>query len=80
MYVFAFLEGKNSKKPLYISEPTDNNGKFSLRLGSGGRYILKVRNVINGGAPKQGYIIGLYGQPDNPKVIEIKDGEVIILR
>lgn len=77
VYVFAFLEGKDSKKPAYISEPTDDNGRFFLRLGSGGRYILKARNVIDGGAPKKGYITGVYGQNDNPKVIEIKDGDVI---
>lgn len=77
VYIFAFLEGKDSKKPAYISEPTDNNGKFFLRLGSGGRYILRARNVIDGGPPRQGYIIGTYGQSDNPRIIEIKDGEVI---
>ncbi|MCX7769510.1 MAG: carboxypeptidase-like regulatory domain-containing protein [Proteobacteria bacterium] len=77
VYVFAFIEEKKTKKPLYISEPTDKEGRFILRLGSGGRYILRVRNVIDGGPPKQGYIIGVYGQKDNPKVIEIKEGETI---
>jgi hypothetical protein len=77
VYVFAFLEGKNSKKPVYVSEPTDGNGIFLLRLGGGGRYILRVRNIIDGGPPKKGYITGTYGQHDNPNIIDVKDGEII---
>jgi len=76
VYVFAFLKEQKTKRPLFISEKTDKEGRFLLRLGGEGIYYLKVRDLIDRGKPKKDSIIGIYGEPDKPETIEIKDGEI----
>ncbi len=76
VYVFAFLKDARTKRPLYISEKTDKNGRFLLRVGGEGIYYLKVRDFIDRGKPKEDSIIGIFGEPDKPENLEIKDGEI----
>jgi len=51
--VFAHLTENVQERATFVSERTDNNGKFLLRVLEG-TYYLKVRSVIGGGAPKEG--------------------------
>jgi hypothetical protein len=52
--VFAYLSKDAVGRPAFISDRTDKNGTYQLRLHSGGTYYLKVRSVIGGGAPEAG--------------------------
>jgi len=47
-----------------------------LRVGGEGIYYLKVRDSIDSGKPKEDSIVGVYGEPNKPKLIGIKDGEI----
>jgi len=52
--VFASLTKGVMGRPTFISERTDANGRFLLRVYGGGTYYLKVRSVLGGGAPQVG--------------------------
>jgi hypothetical protein len=52
--VFASLTKGTMGRPTFISERTDTNGQFLLRVSGGGIYYLKVRSVLGGGAPQTG--------------------------
>jgi len=52
--VFAYLTEDTKGKPAFVSDRTDKNGKYLLRVHGGGSYYLKVRSVIGGGKPQEG--------------------------
>ncbi|HEY3309034.1 MAG TPA: hypothetical protein VGJ93_11315 [Desulfuromonadaceae bacterium] len=52
--VFAYLSKNTTGRPIFISEKTDKNGKFLLRVHDGGTFFLKVRSVYGGGSPEDG--------------------------
>jgi len=52
--VLAFYTREARRRPAFISDRTDRNGRFSLRVAEGGDYWLRVRGVIGGGAPEAG--------------------------
>jgi len=52
--VFAYLSSNISGRPIFISDKTDKNGKYLLRVHDGGTFYLKVRSVYGGGAPEAG--------------------------
>ena len=52
--VFAYLYKNATGRPAFVSDRTDKNGSFFLRVHDGGTFFLKVRSVIGGGAPEAG--------------------------
>lgn len=52
--VFAYLSSNISGRPIFISDKTNKNGKYLLRVHDGGTFYLKVRSVYGGGAPEAG--------------------------
>ena len=52
--VFGYLSTAITGRPVFISEKTDKNGKYQLRVHDGGTFYLKVRSVYGGGAPEAG--------------------------
>jgi len=52
--VFAYLFQEATGRPAFISDRTDENGRFIIRFYEGGNYFLKVRGVIGGGKPLAG--------------------------
>ena len=74
--VFAFTMPGMVGKPLFVSDRTGNDGKYVLRLQSGGTYYLRAREVYGGGAPKTGEFMGGLGKGEAAKVV-VKTGETI---
>ncbi len=60
--VFAYLSKEISGRPVFISERTDKNGKYQLRVHDGGTFYLKVRSVYGGGAPEEGEFLNITGE------------------
>lgn len=52
--VFAYLSKNAKGRPVFISDTTDKNGKYMLRVHDGGSFFLKVRSVHGGGVPEIG--------------------------
>jgi hypothetical protein len=76
VFVFAFLTPAMVGRPLFVSEKTNNDGRFLLRLSEGGKYYLKVKELYGGGPPRKGSVIGGYGE-DMPKAVEVKTGTMV---
>jgi hypothetical protein len=74
--IFAFTSPAMIGKPLFISEKTGKDGRYTLRVYQGGKYYLKIRNVYGGGTMKAGEIMGSYGQAV-PVAVEVKTGATI---
>jgi hypothetical protein len=58
--VFAYSSSAMSDRPEFISDRTDKDGKFILRVYEGGTYYLRARDLYGGGPPATGGIIGTY--------------------
>lgn len=52
--VFAYFSKNAVGRPAFVSDRTDKNGRYQLRVYEGGTYYLKVRSVIGGGTPETG--------------------------
>ena len=72
--VFAFMDQTTTRKPLFASEKTGNDGKYILRVPEG-TYYLRVRNKLGGGPPEPGQILGIFGE-QVPTAITVKEGEI----
>ncbi|RJR19582.1 MAG: carboxypeptidase regulatory-like domain-containing protein [Nitrospiraceae bacterium] len=74
MLVFAFPTPTMFGRPLFVSERTDKNGNYLLRLSGGGKYYLSSRANYGGGPPTAEQNIGSYakGQP-----VSIQTGETV---
>lgn len=73
--LFAFKTPTMKGKPLFISDRTDKEGRYQLRVDSGGRYYLKARNTYGGGVVKPGEITGFHGLGE-PKPVEVTTGSI----
>lgn len=71
--VVAFADPSLKGKPLFVSERTDENGKYLLRI-SAGTYYIRARNEFASGPPEPGQIVGFYGE-GTPAPVTIRDGE-----
>ena len=58
--VFAYRSSAMSDRPEFVSDRTDKDGKFILRVYEGGTYYLRARDLYGGGPPATGGIIGTY--------------------
>jgi len=74
MLVFAFSTPTMVGRPLFVSERSDKNGKYLLRLSGGGSYYLRARADYGGGPPSTDQIMGVYmsGKP-----VSVKTGEAM---
>lgn len=52
--VFAYLSRNARGRPVFISDATDKNGNYMLRVHDGGSFFLRVRSVQGGGIPETG--------------------------
>ena len=57
--VLAYLSRDITGRPVFISERTDKNGKYRLRVHDGGIFYLKVRSVYGGGTPEAGEFLNI---------------------
>lgn len=48
-------------KPNYVSEPSDENGRFSLLTPPNQKYYLVARETMRGARPAPGSLLGIYG-------------------
>jgi hypothetical protein len=74
--VFAFASKNLVGKPLYVSERTDSDGSYVLKVAKGGDYFLKSRTSLSGGKPNLGELSGFYGS-GSPKPVTVKTGEKV---
>lgn len=77
VYSFAYLDSRMVGKPIYISAPTGQDGRFELRLGEGGTYFIGARSTF-GGPLEPGEWVGTYDARPNHEV-RVKKGEVLEL-
>jgi hypothetical protein len=65
VYVFAYLDSRMVGKPVYLSAPSDDSGRFELFLGAGGDYFIGARSAY-GGPLEPGEWVGTYdGRTDH---------------
>lgn len=72
--VFGYLSSTMVGRPTFVSDRTGREGRFLLRVDTGGTYYLKVRDIYGGGPPAAGSIMGAYGQ-EKPTEVSVKTGE-----
>ena len=74
MLVFAYPTPAMFGRPLFVSERSDSNGRYLLRLYGGGTYYLGSRAHYGGGPPTADQVVGSYSKG---KPLAIKTGEEI---
>lgn len=67
MLVFAYSDPAMAEAPLFVSERSDKQGKYILRLAGGGTYYLQARHVQGGATPS-----GVY---ENGKAVSVETAE-----
>lgn len=73
--VMLYDDPKMLNRPLYVSQPTGQDGAFVLSFPHGGTYYLVARNAL-GGAPAAGELYGTYDQsPDH--AVTVNAGEAL---
>ncbi|SNB46788.1 carboxypeptidase-like regulatory domain-containing protein [Geobacter sp. DSM 9736] len=76
VFIFAFVTPTVIGKPLFVSDRSDKDGKFLLRVHEGGTYFLKVRDSYGGGPPRGGSVLD--GNKEGPmQKVSLKTGEVV---
>lgn len=80
--VFAYTAATISAQPLFVSDITDDAGKYILRVHEGGKYYLRVRDVYGGGPFDGGPLMSGYSVTAvNVKTREIKKGtDITVIR
>jgi len=73
--VAAFAEPGIRKKPLFVSNMSDKEGKYVLPVTEG-TYYLRVRNSFAAGPPVPGEIVGYYGE-GTPVPVPVKQCEIL---
>lgn len=71
MVVFAHLSEQMRGRPTFVSNKTNKNGVFTLRVVEG-TYFLKARTKIGGGPPKSGELQNVIGDSE-PLQITVKN-------
>lgn len=71
--VFAYLTENAMGRPTFVSDRSDTNGRYLLRVDGGGSYYLKVRSVIGGGKPQEGEFNNVTPEFETVKVTLKKD-------
>jgi hypothetical protein len=73
--VFGYVLPTMVGKPDFVSERSDKDGKYILRVPEGGSYYLMARDIYGGGPPAEGSIMGVYGAKAVPIAVTVKTGE-----
>lgn len=74
MLVFAFPTPTMFGRPLFVSERSDKDGNYLLRLHGGGKYYLSSRANYGGGPPTAEQNIGSYAKG---KPVTLQTGETV---
>ncbi len=69
MMVFAFPTPMMFGRPLYVSERSDAEGRYILRLYEGGIFYLSARAGYGGGPPAADEVMGVYSEGE-PVIVE----------
>lgn len=72
--VVAFSTPTLKGKPLFVSDKTDKDGKYILRVAPG-TYYLRARNSFSSGPPGPGQMVGYYGE-GTPIPVTVKKDEI----
>jgi hypothetical protein len=73
--VLLYDDSMMLNRPLYVSQKTEEDGRYQLSFPTGGHYYLAARNEL-GGTPAPGEFYGRYqGSPDHS--IDIETGKVL---
>lgn len=73
MRVMLYEDPQMLNRPLFVSQPTDADGRYQLSFPYGGKYYVGARSSI-GGQPAPGELVGAYaGTPDY--TVTLKDGD-----
>lgn len=62
LLVFAFADSEMSREPVAVSEPSDNNGRYLLRLAEPATVYLRAREHYGRRSPAEGGYMGIYGE------------------
>jgi hypothetical protein len=73
--VFAYAAPRMFGKPDFVSDKTDKDGRYVLRVPEGGDYYLMSRDIYGGGPPTEGSIMGVYGKQKTPTAVRVYKGE-----
>lgn len=73
MRVFAYTSQVMFGRPLFVSDRTDADGKYLLRVSGSGKYYVRVRANYGGGPPAAGELMGVY---KDGKPVAVKDRTV----
>lgn len=74
--VFAHIKSALNDSPVFVSDKTDINGEYRLRVAGAGTFYLRVSNVYSRKGPESGSFTDIYGGSE-PIAVTVKDGEVI---
>jgi hypothetical protein len=72
LLVFAFADPGMSQQPVGVSERTDAQGRYLLRLGRAQTVYLRARESYGGGPLAGGGYVGVYGGAE-PQALEVPD-------
>ena len=76
--VLAFDSPIIEARPLFVSDKTDKDGKYRLRVSyDGGKYYLRLRDDYGGGPLRQGEFKGVYGDTEPAVGLVVKPGQRI---
>ena len=73
--VLGYITPTMIGRPDFVSERSDKDGKYILRVPGGSSYYLMARDVYGGGPPVEGSIMGVYGAKKMPIAVTVKTGE-----
>lgn len=74
--VFAHKNPAMNDKPIFVSDRTDKDGAYRLRVAGAGTFYLRVRSIYGGGVPVADSIMGVYGG-NSPKAVMVREREVL---
>ncbi|NJC88114.1 MAG: hypothetical protein FIB02_06205 [Desulfuromonas sp.] len=61
LLVFAFADSDMSREPVAVSEPSDSNGRYLLRMPEPATVYLRAREHYGRRSPAEGGYMGMYG-------------------
>lgn len=69
--VYAYINRQLRGEPLFVSDSTASDGRYTLRVSGEGTYYLQVRNILNGRSHK------IKNRPDENVEVSIRTGEIL---
>lgn len=73
---FAFSSANAVGRPLFLSEKTGDDGKYTLRVSEGGTYYVRTRTSLKGGHPEEKEVLGVHGG-ERPSAVVVRTGETV---